>query len=258
MEVRQGPYFGLIEGVKDARLQGLGAMSGDQDPPFGQHETMWHVLFGSLCILCHQRLSYPDTSRQLCRYCLTDLPWQTEAVVPGPDPITRRVVPLAYEEPVSTWVLKAKRDGGLIEARVLGTLLAEAVREAYRPRSTVLPELMVPVPLSWQRLIRRGHNQAALIAEPLRRLPDLRLDRRSLRRIRHAPILPGQSAPARRASVADAFQCRANLSGRTVAIVDDVVTTGATAVEIAGCLMRSGAREVHLWCPTGARGTATI
>jgi ComF family protein len=219
---------------------------------------MWHLLFGSLCILCHQRLSHPDSERQLCRYCLADLPWQSEATLPGPDPIARRVVPLVYAEPVSAWVLKAKREGGLIEARVLGTLLAEAVREAYLSRSAAQPELMFPVPLSWQRLIRRGHNQAALIAEPLRRLPGLRLDRRSLRRIRHTPILPGQSAPARRASVAAAFECRINLSGKSVAIVDDVVTTGSTAVEIAGCLIRSGAREVHLWCPTGAPGAATL
>jgi ComF family protein len=155
-------------------------------------------------------------------------------------------------------VLRAKQATGLVEARVLGTLLAEAVMGSPGPR----PDVLIPVPLSRRRLIRRGHNQAVLIAEPVSRLLGIPLSRYGVRRRSHTPILPGLSPEERLRSVAGAFHCASELDGMTVAIIDDVVTTGATAGELAACLAAAGAQDIQLFAATCATaptgGTATL
>jgi len=221
---------------------------------------MWAFLFGALCVLCRQRVSGADAQRrQLCCYCLADLPWLAlpEGEPSRGGPIRRQITPLRYEGAPRGWVLEAKRANGLIAARVLGVLLAETLQDAY-PAGVRRPDLLVPVPLSLPRLLRRGHNQAALIGEPVSRMLDIPLDRRVVRRRRHSAIQPGLSQAQRRANVADLFECRRDLAGISVALVDDVVTTGATAEALARVLLEAGAADVHLWCPTGAHGAATL
>ena len=215
---------------------------------------MLHYLFGSLCVLCRQRVTGALRRLQLCANCLADLPWRDTPEVPTdsvPMPLARQVAPLGYAGAPQRWVLAAKRDTGLVAARVLGSLLAETLLDVY-PFAASRPDVIVPVPLSRRRLIGRGHNQAVLIAEPVSRALKIPLDRFSVRRSRHTPIQPGQDPSARAANVRGAFGSRRNFKGRRIAIVDDVVTTGATATTLARTLLDAGASEVHLWCPTSA------
>jgi ComF family protein len=215
---------------------------------------MWQLLFGATCVLCHQGLNASYRRLQLCRYCLADLPWldSPDTLSPADDsPIRRVVTPLAYSGAARGWVLDAKRPRGLVAAQVLGSLLARAVATAY-DTAEELPELVVPVPLALRRLLLRGHNQAILIATPVARILGRRLDRRALRRVRNTAIQPGLDPAARELNVAGAFRCRRRLHGARVAVVDDVVTTGATADAVAGALLDAGAAEVHLWAATRA------
>lgn len=210
---------------------------------------MWHLLLGSLCVLCREPVSGHHARLQLCPYCLAALPWRPIETAPtGPGQITRQVIPLRYEEPVAGWILRAKQATGLVEAKVLGTLLADTLTVAPHGK----PDLLVPVPLSHQRLLRRGHNQAALLAAPVARCLGVPLIRKGVRRVRHTPILAGSGREERQRRVADAFDCRLDLTGLTVAIVDDVVTTGATAGALADCLITAGAKRIHLYAAAAA------
>jgi ComF family protein len=206
-------------------------------------------LLGTRCALCHTPVTRRAADRQLCDICLADLPWLVQPEIPPPAGIVRQISPLAYVGPPRDWVLDCKRDRGLVAARILGVLLAEVLEDAY-PRGAERPSHVVPVPLSWQRLVRRGHNQAALIAAPVSRRLGCRLVRRGVRRRRHTRLQPGLDAEARRHNVLGAFESRRCWHGATVAIVDDVVTTGATATALAEGLLAAGAGSVHLWSPT--------
>ena len=107
-------------------------------------------------------------------------------------------------------------------------------------------DLVAPVPLHWRRTWWRGYNQAAAVAEQLARMIGVPSSRRCLRRIRHTPQQLQPSAAARRENVRGAFRVRrgANVVGKRILLVDDVMTTGSTASEASRTLREAGAVEV--------------
>ena len=132
------------------------------------------------------------------------------------------------------------------DARALfGRWLAEAGRD-------LLPgaDVIVPVPLSRLRLLLRHFNQAAVLAGELSRQSGVRMDPLVLRRTRSTPSQVGMTRDQRRRNVAGAFavppQRRAAIEGRNVLLVDDVITTGATAEACARTLKRAGAARVDV------------
>jgi ComF family protein len=108
--------------------------------------------------------------------------------------------------------------------------------------------ILVPVPLHRSRLWQRGFNQSALIAGELAKATGLRSETHLLRRVKRTPALKGMSLRQRRKIVAGAFGVdkSADLDGRTVVLVDDVLTTGSTANACARALQRAGAKRVEL------------
>ena len=105
---------------------------------------------------------------------------------------------------------------------------------------------LVPVPLHRRRIWQRGFNQSGLIASELSRRTGLAVEH-LLVRTKRTPPLKGMSRKQRRRAVAGAFKARdtANLRGRTVVLVDDVLTTGSTADSCARALLRAGAERVE-------------
>ena len=215
-------------------------------------DRLWQLLLGRYCVLCREAVKADAGRRQLCRWCLASLPWRPDpeqhAEIPG---ITRSFAPFAYAGVVRQWVLDAKHDAGLVSARMLGVLLAESLQDAY-PFPAERPELLIPVPLTNRRLRARGHNQAVLIAVQVSRILGVPLKRSCARRIRETEILAGFGPKERRAQVARGFAASSLPPGSRVAIIDDVVTTGATATALASALKRAGAAEVHLWASSMA------
>ncbi|MFO8071116.1 MAG: phosphoribosyltransferase family protein [Polyangia bacterium] len=129
-------------------------------------------------------------------------------------------------------------------ARQLSPLLPDAGLE------TGLSALVVPIPLHPARLRRRGFNQAALLAAALAKGPGRRLETGSLARLRDDPPQAARDLTARLRVPDDAFGVRRprRIAGRRVLLVDDVVTTTATARAAAKALKRAGAAEVEVLC----------
>ena len=108
-----------------------------------------------------------------------------------------------------------------------------------------MPDLIVPVPLHYFRLVRRGFNQSVWLAAALARLTGARLAVDVLKRMRATPIQGGLSAEGRRRNVQGAFRVRksreALVKDQKILLVDDVLTTGATAEACSRALKRAGA-----------------
>ncbi len=130
----------------------------------------------------------------------------------------------------------------LATARALGELLAVRRPDVIRP-----PDLVVPVPLHWRRQAERGFNQAEEIARGLCRQLDWRLAMGVCERVRATPAQSTLSAAGRRTNLHAAFVARPLRPGLHLLVIDDVLTTGATAAAIAGALRRAGAASLQLW-----------
>ena len=214
-----------------------------------------------ICLLCHQ---HTGITFDLCRTCLRALPANTLACSVCALPLVdigdaracaacnaappiwdRAVAGFRYAPPVDAMIHRIKYGGSLCDARVLGNLLAHRLAVNYG--HAAIPELITPIPLSWRRLLRRGHNQAALIARYVGQRLKMRVHYDVLRRTRHTPAQAQLSRSARLNNLNGAFRVHRLLPAPRVALVDDVMTTGATLGAATSVLKAAGAAEVHLW-----------
>ena len=149
-----------------------------------------------------------------------------------------------YAPPVDHFIRELKFHQQLGLARLLGERLAQRL-----VRDTSRPELIVPVPLHRARLYERGYNQALEIARPIARALGVPLDFRSLIRTRPTVTQSELSLELRRRNVRGAFAVRgeAGLRGMSIALVDDVMTTGSTVEAASQTLLAAGASEVEVW-----------
>ena len=146
-----------------------------------------------------------------------------------------------YRFPVDRVLLRFKFAGDLAAGRWLGERLAQAVERAPAPDLIVVP------PMDAERLGQRGFNQALEIAKVVAARRGVALDRRALRRVRAAAPQSTLGGRERRANLRDAFASRRRFDGLHVAIVDDVMTTGATIDAVARALRDGGAARVDGW-----------
>lgn len=143
-----------------------------------------------------------------------------------------------YAPPVNGMVTALKFGARLDLANLFGRLLA-------RRTSVGAGVLVVPVPLSFERLSERGYNQSMHIARAYCDSTGARLGSDVVRRIRHTPPQQALALEDRRRNVRGAFSAAGDVAGRTVAVVDDVMTSGSTMDEIARVLVAAGAARVH-------------
>ncbi|WP_240911401.1 ComF family protein [Paludisphaera soli] len=148
-----------------------------------------------------------------------------------------------HEAPWRDFVLGLKRERGAFLAPALASLMVEARREALDAIPADAP--VVPIPQHWLRRLGKRYNQAEALAHALAEATG-REARDALRRVKPTPHLVGRGRQARALALRGAFAARrgVDLKGRTVLLVDDVLTTGATLGSAARALKRAGARRV--------------
>ena len=163
--------------------------------------------------------------------------------------------PVIYDEALGFLGGRWKYHGEVALVRTLARLGLDA------PRDRPAVDLRLPVPLHWRRLLTRGFNQSADLAELLGKQLGLPANPRRplLRRVIATAAQAQASRQVRLHNLRGAFAVRGAVNGQRIALVDDVCTTGATAEAAADALLAAGAAAVYLWCiaRTPAQGPAS-
>lgn len=204
---------------------------------------------GQMCMACWNKFNwisdpkckkcgYPfpanidNDKNMLCPNCIakkTKLDWMRAACV--------------YDD-ASRYVMLPFKHGGHLEYR---DLMARAIIQMMRelPNALHAELLILPVPLAYRRLWKRGYNQASLIARPAAKYLNAQIDYDSVRR-KYRPDMGHKSASQRKRNIAGVFTVHRpdKIRGRAILIIDDVYTTGATFEELARVLKRNGATWV--------------
>jgi len=194
----------------------------------------------ALCDACYRQLPWfvaahcprcalPTPGGALCGACLRRLPR-----------FDRVAAACVYAYPLAELIRSYKYHGTLALATLFAQMLAAGISSAGA-------DLIVPLPLSRTRLRQRGFNQALEIARVVSRSARIPLAVRICRRVRDGAPQAALPWDERRKNIRGAFVCDADLTGQRVAVIDDVLTTGATLDEIAKILKRAGAFEVYGW-----------
>lgn len=195
-----------------------------------------------LCAACEATL---PVNRSACPGCALPLPTPGDlcgGCLDGRSPITETHAPFLYAAPLDRLLPRLKFGGDLAAGRLVSQLMVEHLRGVDRPQA------IVPVPLHRARLRQRGFDQALEIARPLGRALGLPVLPGALVRLRATQEQSRLSAIARRRNLKGAFQAWPKLPlPAHVAIVDDVMTTGATLRAAAIALRRAGVQRVDAW-----------
>lgn len=216
------------------------------------------LMWPATCLLCGRGAGEID----LCGECVADLPRNDPACticaeplplsagartcgecLRDPPPFESSFVPYRYAYPLDHLVRGLKFRNELACGRVLGELFSQCVLARGEP----LPEAIVPVPLATRRYRERGYNQASELALAIRRVTGIGVKTAVVIRQRETAEQAGLDRKARRKNVRGAFAAVAPLRARSVAILDDVVTTGSTVRELAAVLQQAGAEQVAVW-----------
>ena len=181
------------------------------------------------CIRCGLPLA--GTEADTCARCLAQ-----------PPKLDRIRAAVAYDELPRSIALKLKYGRKVALARTMARYMT--------PLRGDWPDdaIIVPVPLHRWRLWGRGFNQSALVARELARRWGLRAEVAAMRRVRRTQPLKGLNHAQRRKAVSGAFEAASDVRGRTVILVDDVLTSGSTGEACARALLKAGAGRVELLC----------
>ena len=215
----------------------------------------------SICALCRQ---YHRENRAVCRDCLVFCeplgPACHSCAEPLPDenfllcglccktkpPIDSTIAAYRFEEPLRTLLHEFKYQEGLY----LSSLLAAFIHEAL-PSEAKKTQCLIPIPMHRKRLRERGFNQAAELAKHLGRILHIPIDTFNCQKITHTPPQAGLSGKERRKNLCNTFRAKP-IPYQHVTLIDDLITTGSTAFELASMLKKQGILRVDLWCAAKA------
>ena len=200
-----------------------------------------------VCALCVARFAQVLPR---CRRCAIEVPAGAGfcgACLTDPPPFERALAAVDYAHPWDGLITQFKFHAALDLAPALAQRLLDTFQRGGEPA----PALLLPIPLSGQRLRERGYNQAWELARRLARALSCRADAGLLLRVKDTPhqlaLAPDKRAGNVHAAFAVEPRRRVELAGASVTLVDDVMTTGATVSEAARVLLQAGAAQVRVW-----------
>lgn len=199
----------------------------------------------SLCSYCCDLLkgnstgcpccALPDCAGQLCPPC--------QAQTPALDQV---IAPFVYDEAIALFMQHWKYQGTRRLAKTAASLMTN------NSNVETNADIWLATPLHWRRQLGRGFNQSEDLLQALARLSPINkgrpLNAIRIHRQRATPSQAGASRRERLRNLRDAFMVRGDVRDRSVVVIDDVCTTGATGNAVAQSLRKAGAREVRLWC----------
>lgn len=217
-----------------------------------------NFIFPKVCISC--KLPTASKDHPCCDNCYQSLPFQppsceqcgqafaAEQDICGqclskPPSYDACFCPFEYQTPISEQIRDFKYHERPEYAQRLAQLLAREIQD----NRFELPDLIVPVPLHSSRLRQRGFNQSALLAKRVGKILDVPVNHKSLIKKRKTDPQAHLSLSQRSRNLKRSFSLIKPINAQSVAIVDDVVTTGSTASEIAKILKRNGVDYVQVW-----------
>lgn len=211
----------------------------------------------SVCVLCHHYhyqsfavcLSCIDLFKPIgpaCRYCALPLP-DDKFLVCGhclkeKPAFDQTFAAYIFEEPLRTLLHDFKYYGALYLRSVLVKLMLDAL-----PARGFTSECLVPVPLHSKRIRQRGFNQAAELCKVLGKKLNISYDLNLCKKIIHTPSQASLDSKQRRRNMRQAFQSKPS-NYQHITLVDDLLTTGSTANELARIFKKQGVARVDLWC----------
>lgn len=219
-------------------------------------KTVMDALYPIHCPLCRQ-----PNPLGICSVCLQGLdriefpcprcganfrgPGQCgtcQAIAPDYD---ATLAPFRYGSPLSGLIHQVKYRRKIAFVRPLAALLTHEIIRTASPR----PQLLIPVPLHLSKLLWRGFNQSVEIARYLSAELEIPFDRTLIQRSRRTQAQVSLPFRHRKQNVSGCFGLCRPLDVKSVAIVDDVVTSGETVNQLAGVLKRAGATLIQVWAP---------
>lgn len=188
---------------------------------------------GTICHRCGRKLSLlPSTEKILCTKCLKKRPSYDMA----------RAV-FQYSSYSKNSILKFKYGGKIEYAHFFANLMEQAGKDLFKET-----DLIMPVPMHWKRKLLRGYNQAGILAHLLSKKTNIPYDEKTLIRFKHTQKQENKTLEERNKNVKNAFFVTKpeKIKNKTVLLIDDVFTTGATVNNCAKTLKKAGALAVFV------------
>lgn len=232
--------------------------------PTHKHQVYIWLKNTQTCLICDE---YTDAAESVCNPCETELPWLMEqcercalplpmdGLICGqcqkhPPAFELVVAPWTYSFPIDTLISRFKHQARWPLGHMLARLLGQHLQHRFGNAELNRPDYLLPVPMARKRLRQRGFNQALMVARWLGDALDIPVNEHALLRPHETVAQQDLDAKTRKHNLLNAFAlaCGAQVAGQHLALVDDVLTTGATAHRLARLLMEAGARQVDIYC----------
>lgn len=211
-------------------------------------EVLMNILFPPKCIFCKKLMS-PTSKISICEECCNEIPFLGKSRISASELDVNQnfcdevLCVCEYTEPVKDMIAKFKFSNKPSYHRVLGKLLGEKIKEMTNYDKF---DIIIGVPLSNEKFIKRGYNQSQLIASVVSREINIPERSKLLARVRDTGSQSLLAKRERYNNVKNAFKVTDvnSVSGKSIIIIDDVLTTGNTVNECSRVLKEAGANEV--------------